>query len=360
MRNLVNNNQKTKSVNISVNGKSIVMDNNEVLSDLIMPCNINLLNKETITWGYILDSNGNLSSSDSVYGCSDYIKVEAGKKYSCSYFSTVCEYDENKNFIRIATYSNSSPATIPSGVFYIKIQIITGESYPSIDEFMLVQGDKLPIQYYPYGCYMINKDKIKGINVAGSVSPVNDMVIDFIGDSITLQGTFIKYMEKNYNITANKYSGNGSKLTFLARNRLAQADKNADAIIFMAGTNDVHYTLNDSNGEEMGTFEDTADTQTFAGGVHYMCQYLLENFKMKRILICSSPRRHDKINGVPTNELLDKYVSLEKQIVESYGLPFLDLFHEYAHYTETSDGIHITNNSGNLIGRVMVKSLENM
>ena len=225
---------------------------------------------------------------------------------------------------------------------------------------MLVEGNKLPTEYYPHKCYIANRDKLKGINSPNPTSPIQNLTINFIGDSITLYGFFISYIESNYNITAKKYSKNASTLTYLVKNMLIQADKNADAIVILAGTNDVHLALNGSNTEEMGTFEDTADTQTFAGSVHFMCQYLLENFKMKRILICSPPRRHDKVNGIPVDELLDKYVTLEKQIVESYGLPFLDLFHEYAHYCVTSDGVHPTIESGKLMGKVMAKKLENM
>ena len=359
MGNLIINNQKVNiSIDVSVNGKNVVMDDNTVLLDLITPCKVNLFNKETVSFNMLPDSQGVIGPNAMAYACSDYIKVEAGKQYFSSCFAYVWEYDENKNFIRKIWYN--SPMVIPSGVTYIVMQILGGEGYTTLDEFMLVEGDRLPAEYYPYECYTINKDKLKGISNPNSVSPIQDLTIDFVGDSMTVQGSFISYMESNYNITANKYCANGNTLTYLARNRLLQADKNADAIVFMAGTNDAHYILSGSSTEEMGTFEDTADTQTFAGAVHFMCQYLLENFKMKRILICSSPRRYGTIGGKSIEECLSKYTKLEKQIVESYGLPFLDLFHEYAHYCVTSDGVHPTIECGKLMGKVMAKKLENM
>ena len=359
MGNLLINNQKVNtSININTNGKNVILNNNTSLFDLITPCNINLFNKETIFLKQVPNLEGVIGYNALAYACSDYIKVEAGKQYCCSCFGYVWEYDENKNFIRRSWYNN--PATVPNGVVYIILQIPGGLGFPTLDEFMLVEGNKLTKDCYPHKCYIINKDKVKDINGSSNPSPIDGLTIDFVGDSMTVQGSFVSYMEIYHNIIAKKYSANGSTLTYLARNRLLQADKNADAIVFMAGTNDAHYILNGTSTEEIGTFEDAADAQTFAGAVHFMCQYLLENFKMKRILICSSPRRHDKISGTPVDELLDKYVTLEKQIVESYGLPFLDLFHEYAHYCITSDGIHPTIESGKLIGRVMTKRLENM
>ena len=83
-------------------------------------------------------------------------------------------------------------------------------------------------------------------------------------------------------------------------------------------------------------------------------------FVLVIILICSSPRRFDTINGIDVNIPLDKYIKAEKQIIENYGLPFLDFFHEYAHYMFSGDKIHASGESYDLFGRVIARKLESM
>ena len=333
-----------------------------VLSDLIVKYEYNLFNKDTINLKKLPNATtGIIESNNGAYGCSDYIKVEPTMTYACNQLAYVWEYDTNKSFIQKVW--RNSPYTIPEGVEYVILQLSSGDGYYDENGLMFVKGSSIPSEYYPHNCYKLNNEILKYDNGGGSSSsPIEGLTIDFIGDSITNQGHFITYMESNYNIIPKKYCANGNTMqnnSMIVTNHLRNADKTADAIVIMGGTNDAFYSQSAPEQYSLGQIGDTT-TDTFCGAIDDMCRYLLENFMGKRILICSSPRRNDSYNGTPMNDYLEEFVNKEKQIVESYGLPFLDLFHEYAHYFLTSDGVHPTAISGGYFGRVIAKKLESM
>ena len=335
-------------------------DGTTVLSDIIVPCTKNLYNKDAITLGGFYNTEGEYSINTMLYGLSDFIPVTPGNIYFNSINGGVAyTFDGSKKFISKNGWQ-TYPWTIPDGVYYVRLQLNT----PSDSEtLMFGLGSNVPSEYYPYNCYTIDTSILKDVGSGGSSSksPLEGLTIDFVGDSITNQATFISYMISNYNITANKYAANGLTMqkNQIVGGRLESADKNADAIVILGGTNDAHYELIKPDEYKFGQIGDTT-SDSFCGAIDIMCNYLLKNFKGKRILICSPMTRDGVINGVKMRDQVEKYVNAEKQIVESYGLPFLDLFHSYAHYHLTDDGLHPNQKSGNLYGRVMAKALENM
>ena len=336
-------------------------DGTTVLSDIIIPCTKNLYDKNAITLGGFYDTEGNFSINSMVYGLSDFIPVTPGNLYFNSNNGGIAyTFDGSKKFISKSTWQ-TYPWTIPAGVYYVRIQI---NSASDSESFMFGLGSTAPGEYYPYTCYTIDTSILKDVGSGGSSSksPLEGLTIDFVGDSITNQATFISYMVSNYNITANKYAQNGITMQnnqiVGSRSKLEQADKNADGIVILGGTNDAHYEAT-RPGYNFGEIGDKTSS-SFCGAIDIMCNYLLENFKGKRILICSPMTRTDTQNGTKMRDHLEKYVNAEKQIVESYGLPFLDLFHSYAHYHFAADGLHPTQEGGNLYGRVIAKALENM
>ena len=337
-------------------------DGTTVLSDIIIPCTKNLYDKNAITLGGFYNAEGVYSINSMVYGLSDFIPVTPGNLYFNSKNGGVAyTFDGSKNFISRTSWQ-TYPWTIPDGVYYVRIQLNTVEEAETL---MFGLGSNIPSEYYPYNCYTINTSILKDVGNGGnsSKSPLEGLTIDFLGDSITNQATFISYMISNYNITAKKYAANGTTMQknqiVGSGSRLESADKNADAIVILGGTNDAMYELTKPGEYIFGQIGDTT-SDSFCGAIDIMCNYLLKNFKGKRILICSPMTRIDTVNGIKMRDQLEKYVNAEKQIVESYGLPFLDLFHSYAHYHLTDDGLHPNQKSGNLYGRVMAKALENM
>lgn len=337
-------------------------DGTTVLSDIIVPCTKNLYDKKAITLGGFYDEQGVYSINNMVYGLSDFIPVTPGSLYfNSNSGGATYTFDGSKKFISKSRWQ-TYPWTIPDGVYYVRVQVDSAEISETL---MFGLGSNAPGEYYPYNCYTIDASILKDVGSGGnsSKSPLEDLTIDFVGDSITNQGTFVNYMISNYNITANKYAQNGLAMQANqivgSGSKLEQADTNADAIVILGGTNDAHYELTKPNEFKFGEIGDTTSS-SFCGAVDIMCNYLLENFMGKRILICSPMTRTDTVNGVVMREHLERYVNAEKQIVESYGLPFLDLFHSYAHYHLAVDRLHPSQEGGNLYGRVIAKALENM
>lgn len=336
-------------------------DGTTVLSDIIIPCTKNLYDKNAITRGGFYDINGNYSFNSMIYGLSDFMPVTPGNLYFNSINGGVAyAFDGSKKFVSKSGWQ-TYPWTIPEGVYYVRIQVNSASESESL---MFGLGSNAPGEYYPYTCYTIDRSILKDVGSGGGSlkSPLEGLTIDFVGDSITNQATFISYMISNYSINAKKYAQNGITMQknqiIGTGSKLEQADKEADAIVILGGTNDAHYELI-KNDYTFGAIGDTT-SDSFCGAIDIMCNYLLENFKGKRILICSPMTRTGTIAGIKMRDQLEKYVNAEKQIVESYGLPFLDLFHSYAHYHIAGDGLHPTQESGNLYGRVMAKALENM
>lgn len=341
-------------------------DGTTVLSDLIIPCNKNLFNKDTIHLKQLPSSStGELGYNALAYGCSDFIKVEAGVTYACNKLGNVFEYRVDKSFKQLRSI-NAATYTVPDDVGYIILQIASETINPTPESnIMFVKGSELPDEYYPYYSYTINRNIFKEVGNGGggstTSSPLTGQTIDFVGDSMTVRGTWQSYLKTNYDVIAKEYCANGAPMsgnTGIVNKYLKQADTSADAIVIVGGTNDVHYNCQ-SGTNPLGKIGDTT-IDTFCGSIDVMCKYLLSNFKCKRILICSSPRRFDTINGIDVNIPLDKYIKAEKQIIENYGLPFLDFFHEYAHYMTSGDKIHANGESYDLFGRVIARKLESM
>lgn len=330
------------------------------LSNLIVPCEKNLFDINAITKN-VFYSNGELKPNAMVYALSDFMPVEEGVQYYHAIGGGIVNFfNSNKEYITGGWVN--FPYIIPSGYAYIRVQV---NSEAEAKTFMFGKGEYAPPGYYPYECYTINEELLKDLGSSSYKSPLDGLTINFVGDSITNQETFIRYIASNYNVNPQKYAANG--LTLQANqivggtsSCLSSADKNADGIVILGGTNDAHYiTANGEGTYKFGSIGDTT-TESFCGAVDVMCRYLLSNFKGKRILICSPMTRDDTINGKSMRAVLENYVNAEKQIVESYGLPFLDLFHNYAHYHYSTDGLHPSQQGGNLYGRVIAKKLEDM
>ena len=336
-------------------------DGTTVLSDLIVPCTKNLYDKNAVSLGKFYNAQGEFVSNSMVHGMTDFIPVTPGQIYfNSSSAGYTCTFDGSKNFIEKAW--RSYPWTIPEGVYYVRIQLVSADE---AETFMFGLGSKIPAEYYPYNCYTVNTSILKdvGSGSSSSKSPIEGLTIDFVGDSITNQATFINYMVSNYNITAKKYAANGNTMQdnqiIGTGSKLEQADKNADAIVILGGTNDAFFEITKPDQCQFGEIGDKT-VDTFCGAIDVMCNYLRDHFFGKRVLICSPMTRTDYTNGIKMRGYLEKYVNAEKQIVESYGFPFLDLFHNYAHYHISNDGVHPNQDGGNLYGRVIAKALENM
>ena len=175
---------------------------------------------------------------------------------------------------------------------------------------------------------------------------LNGKKILFIGDSIT-EGVGVSHIDKVYwNLVAQKTGatciGYGLSGTRIARQydlhenyfsgthyyvtRLADMDKEADAIGIFGGTNDFGH-----GDAPLGTMDDrTADT--FYGGMHELCIKLFEQYPQAQLVVMTPTHRLSE-DEVVFNELglrrvapLKRYVEIIKEVAEYYSIPVLDLY----------------------------------
>lgn len=178
----------------------------------------NLFYKETVTFGYNIDSEGGFYPTTK-YAISDFIKVEPTKRYILFALNT-CMYDSNLNLVKCVGQNsdevekistNIYVITIPEDVEYIRFGMSTGEDN-NISEYYVVNLD-----------YPITVDnKIKGnvvqhsncLNIEGNLVDLDTFTkgVGFgkIGDYLAIYANgeymisdFIEVMENHtYNLFA--------------------------------------------------------------------------------------------------------------------------------------------------------------
>ena len=178
----------------------------------------NLFYKETVTFGYNIDSEGGFSPATN-YAISDFIKVEPTKRYILFALNT-CMYDSNLNLVKCVGQNsdevekistNIYVITIPEDVEYIRFGMSTGEDN-NISAYYVVNLD-----------YPITVDnKIKGnvvqhsncLNIEGNLVDLDTFTkgvcFGKIGDYLAIYANgeymisdFIEVMENHtYNLFA--------------------------------------------------------------------------------------------------------------------------------------------------------------
>ena len=99
----------------------------------------NLFNFNTITKGYYINSSGDLIEDANDF-ISDFIEVEPSTLYSYDYFTFISYYDENKNFIKRISKTQTSHST-PANCAYIRVSA-TGIN--DMSDRQVVKGNILP------------------------------------------------------------------------------------------------------------------------------------------------------------------------------------------------------------------------
>ncbi len=122
----------------SPRSKENKVDNKEVL---------NLYNKASTTNGvYFSPSNGN-EIVDGVHNASDFISVKQGSVYSMNPWPRfVAFYGADKNLIPKGYSHTTGKIAIPVNVAYVRLGIVIGND----NQFMMVEGDKIPSYFIPY------------------------------------------------------------------------------------------------------------------------------------------------------------------------------------------------------------------
>lgn len=108
----------------------------------------NLFNKDTAVDGYVVYTNGRISTSAPNYKASDYIAVEEKTEYTLSYCVSGCQtafYDSSKTYISGILYNGSNQTfTTPANAAYLR----TTTNVTQIDTFAVCKGHSAV--YTPY------------------------------------------------------------------------------------------------------------------------------------------------------------------------------------------------------------------
>lgn len=161
--------------------------------------------------------------------------------------------------------------------------------------------------------------------------------INFMGDSITAfseEGklSYVDVMVKEYGLKkANNYAIGGSRLAKQKNGyldwdccgRIHDMDKDADAVVIWAGTNDCS-----SGDAPLGSPADRTPA-TFWGACHYIMNAVMNDFAGKPILVispmhCGTELNYNECSSAP----LTVYRDILMAVAEYYALPVLDMYTE--------------------------------
>ena len=140
-------------------------------------------------------------------------------------------------------------------------------------------------------------------------------------------------------------------------------DTDADMVVVFGGTNDYgHATI------PLGTF-DNKDIQTFYGGMHTLCKYLIETYVGKPIVFMTPLHRLQEAKlDSEVSRPLKEFVDAQREVCEYYSIPVCDLFKEggmpgniWAWCEKyMPDGLHPNDAGHELIASKLQKFLENL
>ena len=183
------------------------------------------------------------------------------------------------------------------------------------------------------------------------------MKINFLGDSIT-EGALAGHIEKRYTtLVANalgaeecNFGVSGTRIAKQVRRTLNPDDdvymcravkmpQDANFTFVFGGTND--YGHGDA---KMGTMDDR-DPYTFYGAIHELVSYLVSVFDRKKLCFIMPIPRYDQDNvygdgsKIEPAYPLSTYIAAEKEVLDYYGVEYLDLADKfYVPTTQQDDG----------------------
>ena len=247
-------------------------------------------------------------------------------------------------------------ATVPYITFYDKYRVfIGGEHYTGTPT---IQTPTIPhdavycrITYYIYDAtqyYIITSDHREEAagRVDNKIDPLYGKKLACAGDSITIGtysvpgNTYVDMIARAHNMTIDnqaiwgsvfptgKVDGGGNPKGSIY-SQIASMAVDADAVIISGGINDADYY---SDSTYWGTITDdytsALDTTTFCGALEAVCKDALDKWKGKPILFVFEHRMTIKYNSVYGTHFEDTQLPLMYSILNKWGIPFVDLFHD--------------------------------
>lgn len=214
--------------------------------------------------------------------------------------------------------------------------------------------------------------------------PLKGKIINFLGDSITYQATYINAMITKQGITANNYGISGtcisSEFSDSFVSRYANMTDDCDIVVVFGGINDWN------KGGVLGTFENT-NGNTFYSSLHALISGLKDKYIngaiKKPVFVCTPLHSQftlagysDKLeytitdgiisaNSYGNGATLKEYVDAIRKVCEYYGVPVIDLYslsnlapiqaNNKSKYFQ--DGLHPNSAGGNLIANCIIEKI---
>jgi lysophospholipase L1-like esterase len=352
----------------------------------------NLFNKDDpeIVMGSFIHGDGSFLA-DNGFCVSGYIPVEYGKSYTfpcypaTQYWPTngvVNIYDADKQRLGTVsgTYVPVGSATSAGGQYleailtatitnenakYIRVSIFrNGALENKLDNFMVVEGDTYPTEYYPYiegGLSLKPEVKIPADSM-GDVSPLYGKRVVFTGDSICDASTDEAGLEGWAGRIGKKHSMNwtnagisGATITSASvtgsSGCIADTDfgESPDYIIIEGGTNDADKIGGKDSGGNMpanfGSYSmtnyGTFDTTTFCGAVEHLFKRVTTDYAGAKIGFIVAHKM-----GYYTGTTYDYgennqrriYFDTIIELCKKWGIPYIDLW--YGCYLNPMNAAH--------------------
>ena len=328
---------------------------------------VNLFNKDSslVKNGYYIKGHGDYQSLSGSY-VSHPIKVESGKTYTFSitpsYYGQnavimrIC--DANGNLIEDAGYATNNGDGSASHTFIISGYCCVNVRTPAT--MMFVEGSSLPTEYQPYfdKCTKIKEEALPDLHF---LSPLYGKKLALNGDSICYgagsRGGYGAIIGENNKMTVSNIAESGGTIasgtTYSGgseRHHICDTIQNMpndyDYYIIEGGINDAATDVGVKLGTITSDYTSAFDTTTLCGAMESICKELQTRFSGKKygyIFVHNCYSMSGRWNT--------EFRPAMKQILEKWGIPYLDLGTECPQlrnidalrvYTANSDGWHPT------------------
>lgn len=310
-----------------------------------------------------VDTNGKRQSTNS-FALSPYIRVNSGCVLDIGLFANknICPvsfYDKNGIFISGVTIPADNPAfsgtlkqsniVPPIDAYYMRCSIYIGSTgqYITItkDRTATLEADVERLYDDPlFGKYLV----ATGDSITAIVSERPESYASLLAKKNGMKHS----IKAIWGATIARGISNTSGCIL---DTLANMSEDADYILLSGGANDF-YALSDGR-ETKGVitegYDATLDETTFCGAVESLCKTAINKWVGKKILYVITHRMID----IGDKTTLETNVATLIQILEKWGIPYVDLWHDMpslmlptlknlyttmgnAEYTGTGDGLH--------------------
>ena len=305
--------------------------------------------------------DGSEGTSDS-HRASDFIPVVYGETYSMpvdpEFFgdanvARITIYNSNKEYIGgISGTMDGIICTIKitdASAAYIRTTIrdVSYSSYKwgqNIDTYMVVNSDKYPSRYIPYGdtAYYANYELAPTTNEM--VNPLFGKSVVFDGDSICnagSEGTSLGWAgrigRKNMMLWQNYAIGGGTITSISGKHVISTQsynNANPDYIIIEGGTNDADVIGSILNGQtpaaygsyEPNSYDGDYDNTTFCGAVEFLFKRLLTTYPSAKIGVIIAPKMGVISSYTKESNNRRAYFETLMQLCKKWGIPYLNLW----------------------------------